>query len=91
MGPGLNPVLTNLQCRHWQKVQRKRRLERELLHQYSYPNSEADEDVDYQSLPEVESVVNNQFVAFTDHSDKTLLEEIPEVCIKKGLTTCTVS
>ena len=72
-----------MQFRHWQKVQKKKRLERELIHQYSYPNSEADEDLDYQNLPEVETVVNNQFVAYTDQSHKALLDDnLPEVCRK---------
>ena len=73
----------DLQFRHWQKVQKKRRLERELIHQYSYPNSEADEDLDYQNLPEVETVVNSQFVAYTDQSSKMLFDDnLPEVCLK---------
>ena len=73
----------DLQFRHWQKVQKKRRIERELIHQYSYPNSEADEDLDYQNLPEVETVVNSQFVAYTDQSSKMLFDDnLPEVCLK---------
>ena len=61
-----------------QKVKRKRRLERELLHQYSYPNSEAD-DMEEQNIGDIESIVNAQFVAFSDRSDKNLYEDSPEV------------
>ena len=61
-----------------QKVRRKRRLERELCHQYSYPNSEAD-DMEEHNIGEIESVVNAQFVSFTDRSDKNLYEDSSEV------------
>ena len=59
-------------------MRRKRRLERELLHQYSYPNSEAD-DLEEQNIGDLESIVNTQFVAFSDRSDKSLYEDSPEV------------
>ena len=55
-----------------QKVRRKRRLERELFHQYSYPNSEAD-DMEERNIGDVESVINAQFVCInSDRSDKNL-------------------
>ena len=57
-----------------QKVRRKRRLERELVHQYSYPNSEAD-DSEEQNIGDVESVINTHFVAFNDRTDKNLYED----------------
>ena len=66
------------QVRHVQKVRRKRRLERELFHQYSYPNSEAD-DMEEQNIGEIESVINAQFVSFSDRSDKSLYEDTSEV------------
>ena len=66
------------QVRHVQKVRRKRRLERELLHQYSYPNSEAD-DMEEHNIGDIESVINAQFVSFSDRSDKNLYEDSPEV------------
>ena len=55
-------------------MRRKRRLERELFHQYSYPNSEAD-DMEEQNIGEIESVINAQFVSFNDRSDKNLYED----------------
>ena len=57
-----------------QKVRRKRRLERELVHQYSYPNSEAD-DSEEQNIGDFESVINTHFVAFNDRTDKNLYED----------------
>ena len=66
------------QVRHLQRVRRKRRLERELLHQYSYPNSEAD-DMEEQNIGEIESVVNAQFVAYSDPADKNIYDDSPEV------------
>ena len=60
--------------RHVQKVRRKRRLERELVHQYSYPNSEAD-DSEEQNIGDFESVINTHFVAFNDRTDKNLYED----------------
>lgn len=66
------------QVRQVQKMRRKRRLERELLHQYSYPNSEAD-DTEEQNIGDLESIVNTQFVAFSDRSDKSLYEDSSEV------------
>ena len=57
-----------------QKVRRKRRLERELVHQYSYPNSEAD-DSEEQNIGDFESVINTHFVAFNDRTDKNLHED----------------
>ena len=69
----------NLQARHVQKVRRKRWLERELFHQYSYPNSEAD-DMEEQNIGDIESVINAQFVSFSsDRSDKNLYEDSSEV------------
>lgn len=70
--------LHNFQVRQVQKMRRKRRLERELLHQYSYPNSETD-DLEEQNIGDLESIVNTQFVAFSDRSDKSLYEDSPEV------------
>lgn len=69
--------------RQVQKMRRKRRLERELLHQYSYPNSEAD-DLEEQNIGDLESIVNTQFVAFSDRSDKSLYEDSPEVNLAFG-------
>ena len=57
-----------------QKLRRKRRLERELVHQYSYPNSEAD-DSEEQNIGDLESIVNAQFVAYSDRTDKNLYED----------------
>ncbi|KAJ7377587.1 hypothetical protein OS493_028146 [Desmophyllum pertusum] len=71
-------VVSYCLVRYVQKVKRKRRLERELLHQYSYPNSEAD-DIEEQNIGDIESIVNAQFVAFSDRSDKNLYEDSPEV------------
>ncbi|KAL9959415.1 hypothetical protein ACROYT_G032738 [Oculina patagonica] len=73
-------VISYCLVRHVQKVRRKRRLERELLHQYSYPNSEAD-DTEEQNIGDLESIVNTQFVAFSDRSDKNLYENSPEVTL----------
>ncbi|KAL9959419.1 hypothetical protein ACROYT_G032742 [Oculina patagonica] len=73
-------VISYCLVRHVQKVRRKRRLERELLHQYSYPNSEAD-DTEEQNIGDLESIVNTQFVAFSDRSDKNLYEDSPEVTL----------
>ncbi|CAH3151135.1 unnamed protein product [Porites lobata] len=65
--------------RQVQKVRRKRRLERELFHQYSYPNSEAD-DMEERNIGDVESVINAQFVCInSDRSDKNLYEDSHEV------------
>ncbi|CAH3195878.1 unnamed protein product [Porites evermanni] len=65
--------------RQVQKVRRKRRLERELFHQYSYPNSEAD-DLEERNIGDVESVINAQFVCInSDRSDKNLYEDSHEV------------
>jgi len=71
-------VISYFLVRHVQKVRRKRRLERELCHQYSYPNSEAD-DMEEHNIGEIESVVNAQFVSFTDRSDKNLYEDSSEI------------
>ena len=60
-------------------MRRKRRLERELFHQYSYPNSEAD-DMEERNIGDVESVINTQFVCInSDRSDKNLYEDSHEV------------
>ena len=69
-------------------MRRKRRLERELLHHYSDPDSEAD-DMEEQNIGDLESIVNTQFVAFSDRSDKSLYEDSPEVSSegKKNLPT----
>lgn len=65
--------------RQVQKVRKKRRLERELFHQYSYPNSEAD-DMEERNIGDVESVINAQFVCInSDRSDKNLYEDSHEV------------
>ena len=56
-------------------MRRKRRLERELFHQYSYANSETD-DFDEQNI---ESVVNTEFVPFSGRLDKNLYEDTLEV------------
>lgn len=65
--------------RQVQKVRRKWRLERELFHQYSYPNSEAD-DMEERNIGDVESVINAQFVCInSDRSDKNLYEDSHEV------------
>lgn len=72
-------VISYCLARHVQKVRRKRRLERELFHQYSYPNSEAD-DMEEQNIGDIESVINAQFVSFSsDRSDKNLYEDSSEV------------
>lgn len=68
-------VISFLLVRHIQKVRRKRRLERELFHQYSYANSETD-DFDEQNI---ESVVNTEFVPFGGRLDKNLYEDTLEV------------
>ena len=65
--------------RHVQKVRRKRRLERELLHQYSYPNSEADDVEDEQNISEIDSIVNTQFVAYSDRNAKAVYDDTAEV------------
>lgn len=70
----LTVMITYCLVRHVQKVRRKRRLERELVHQYSYPNSEAD-DAEEQNIGDFESIINTQFVAFSDRSDKNLYED----------------
>lgn len=67
-------AITYCLVRHVQKVRRKKRLERELVHQYSYPNSEAD-DTEEQNIGDFESIINTQFVAFSDRSDKNLYED----------------
>jgi len=76
-------VVSYCMVRQVQKMRRKRRLERELLHQYSYPNSEAD-DMEEQNIGDLESIVNTQFVAFSDRSDKSLYEDSPEVNLAFG-------
>jgi len=76
-------VVSYCVVRQVQKMRRKRRLERELLHQYSYPNSEAD-DMEEQNIGDLESIVNTQFVAFSDRSDKSLYEDSPEVNLAFG-------
>lgn len=70
----LTILITYCLVRHVQKVRRKRRLERELVHQYSYPNSEAD-DSEEQNIGDFESVINTHFVAFNDRTDKNLYED----------------
>jgi len=70
-----------LQVRRIQRVKRKRRLERELTHQYSYPNSEAGDFDDEQRFLEVESIINTQFYAANDPEEKNFVAEIPQVCL----------
>lgn len=60
------------QLRHIQRVRRKRRLERELFHQYSY--SDVD-DLEQQMTGDFESVIDTQFVAFNDRAGKNLHED----------------
>lgn len=60
------------QLRHIQRVRRKRRLERELFHQYSY--SDVD-DLEQQITSDFESAINPQFVPFNDRADKNLHED----------------
>lgn len=53
-------------------MRRKRRLERELFHQYSY--SDVD-DLEQQITSDFESAINPQFVPFNDRADKNLHED----------------
>lgn len=66
------PLHDFCQLRHIQRVRRKRRLERELFHQYSY--SDVD-DLEQQMTGDFESVIDTQFVAFNDRADKNLHED----------------
>ncbi|XP_031561943.1 uncharacterized protein LOC116297787 [Actinia tenebrosa] len=70
--------------RHIQKVKKKRRLERELLHQYSYPNSEAGDLDEEERFLEVESVINTQFNISSDQEEKNVVDEIPQVTVAIG-------
>ncbi|KAK3727402.1 hypothetical protein QZH41_020071 [Actinostola sp. cb2023] len=70
--------------RRIQRVKRKRRLERELTHQYSYPNSEAGDFDDEQRFLEVESIINTQFYAANDPEEKNFVAEIPQVSVAIG-------
>lgn len=65
-------VISFFLLRHIQRVRRKRRLERELFHQYSY--SDVD-DLEQQMTGDFESVIDTQFVAFNDRADKNLHED----------------
>lgn len=60
-------------------------MERELIHQYSYPNSEAGDIDDGDRLFEVESIINAQFHgAMNDQEEKNFAAEIPEVIVSVG-------
>lgn len=59
-------------------MRRKRRFERELLYQYLYLNSEID-DLEEQNIGDLESIVNIQFVVFSDRFDKSFYEDFLEV------------
>lgn len=60
-------------------------MERELIHQYSYPNSEAGDIDDDDRLFEVESIINAQFhTAINDQEEKNFVAEIPEVTVAVG-------
>lgn len=53
-----------------------------MIHQYSYPNSEADDD--QERLFEVESIINTQFCPGNDQEEKNFDAGIPQVSVAVG-------